>query len=157
MHLTSHTDYALRLLMLLALEPERLHTIEEIARRNQVSRNHMMKVAQRLTQSGFVSSVRGRSGGLRLSRPAAEICLGDVVRATEEAFCIVECFDPASDTCVVSRACRLRAVLNEATQAFLGVLDGYSLADLVAAPRVAANMRKLLSAPLPLAARRGRS
>lgn len=117
----------------------------------------MMKVAQRLTQSGFVSSVRGRSGGLRLSRPAAEICLGDVVRATEEAFCIVECFDPASDTCVVSRACRLRAVLNEATQAFLGVLDGYSLADLVAAPRVAANMRKLLSAPLPLAARRGRS
>lgn len=158
MHLTSHTDYALRLLMLLALEPERLHTIEEIARRHRVSKNHLMKVALRLTQSGFVTSVRGRSGGLRLARPAAEIGLGTVVRATEDAFCIVECFDPATDACVVSKACRLRAVLNEATRAFLAVLDSYSLADMVASPRAAASMRNLLSADQPpLVAGRGRS
>ncbi|TJY58845.1 Rrf2 family transcriptional regulator [Sinimarinibacterium sp. CAU 1509] len=145
MHLTSHTDYALRLLMLLALEPDRLHTIAEIAQRHRVSKNHLMKVALRLTQAGFVSSTRGRGGGLRLARLASDVSLGAVVRATEDAFCIVECFDPATDTCAISKACRLRMVLNEATQAFLNVLDRYSLADMVASPRLAANMKTLLA------------
>src|SRR6185312_2911579 len=101
MHLTFHTDYALRLLMLLALEPDGLHTIEEAARRYSISRNHLMKVAQTLTRAGFVESLRGRGGGLKLARPAETINLGAVVRATEDGFALVECFDPAVNDCVV--------------------------------------------------------
>jgi len=134
MHLTLHTDLALRLLMLLALEPDKLHTIEEVARRYNVSRNHMMKVAQTLTQEGFVDSLRGRGGGLRLARPAARINLGQVVRKTEDSFTLVECFDRGRNTCIVSSACGLRGPLEEALAAFLAVLDRYSLADLIANP-----------------------
>jgi len=85
MRLTRHTDYALRLLMLLAMEPEAKHTIGEAARRYHISRNHMMKVAQTLVQAGFVGGLRGRRGGLRLERQAEAINLGAVVRATEES------------------------------------------------------------------------
>ena len=108
MRLTVHTDYALRLLMLLAMEPEQLHTIEEIARRYDISRNHLMKVTQTLAQAGFVESLRGRGGGLRLARPAGEIILGEVVRATEDGFDIVECFNRVNNRCVVAPACGLR-------------------------------------------------
>lgn len=145
MRLTAHTDYALRLLMLLALEPEELHTIEEIARRYDISRNHMMKVALRLTQAGFVESVRGRSGGLKLAQPAERIGLGDVVRATEDSLAIVECFDRERNGCIVSSACGLRSVLNEALAAFFDVLDGYTLADLIGKPDISRRMRRLLA------------
>src|SRR5262249_20746161 len=111
MHLTLHSDYALRLLMLLAMEPDELHTIEEIARRYRVSRNHLMKVAQALAQGGFIESLRGRGGGLRLARPAASINLGAVVRATEDGFTLVECFGEAENNCVVAPACGLRGPL----------------------------------------------
>lgn len=143
--LTLHTDYALRLLMLLALEPEALHTIEEIASRYDISRNHLMKVTQTLAGAGFVDSLRGRGGGLRLAKPAGEIILGDVVRATEDGFNLVECFDRKSNTCVVAPVCGLRGPLEEALLAFLAALDGYSLADLVANPGSMRRMKMLLA------------
>lgn len=145
MRLTLHTDYALRLLMLLALEPDDRHTIEEAARRYAISRNHMMKVAQTLTQAGFVESTRGRGGGLRLARAPEAINLGAVVRASEDSFALVECFDAARNGCIVAPACGLRGPLEEALAAFLAVLDRYSLADLVARPGTFRAMRRLLA------------
>ncbi len=144
MRLTFHSDYGLRLLMLLALEPERLHTIEEVSKRYGISRSHLMKVAMTLTQTGFVESVRGRGGGLRLAKPAESIVLGAVVRATEDSLGIVECFDRNTNTCVVAPACRLKGVLNDAMSAFMDVLDQRTLADLVKVPANNRRMRQLL-------------
>jgi len=146
MHLTLHTDYALRLLMLLALEPGELHTIEEVARRYGISRNHLTKITQTLVQAGFIESLRGRGGGLRLGRPAEAINLGAVVRATEDGFELVECFDRERSLCVVAPACGLRGPLEEALEAFLGVLDRYWLHDLVKNPGTFRRMRRLLTA-----------
>ncbi len=145
MRLTLHTDFALRLVMLLALEPDDRHTIEAVARRYRISRNHLMKVAQSLVAGGIVESARGRGGGLRLARPAAAINLGAVVRATEDSFALVECFDPRRNSCVVTPACGLRGPLEEALAAFLAVLDRYSIADLIADPRSYRRMRRLLA------------
>jgi Rrf2 family transcriptional regulator, nitric oxide-sensitive transcriptional repressor len=152
MRLTRHTDYALRLLMLLALEPESAHTIEAVARRYRISRNHATKVAQTLIQAGFVGGARGRGGGLRLRGPAEAVNLGAVVRATEESLALVECFDLERNACVVAPVCGLRGPLQAALNAFLAVLDGYSLADLVKGASVAHRMRRLLSDELPDAA-----
>jgi Rrf2 family nitric oxide-sensitive transcriptional repressor len=148
--LTFHTDYSLRLLMLLALEPDHLHTIEEVSRRHRVSRNHMMKVAMTLAQGGFVESVRGRGGGLRLARPPAQIGVGAVVRATEDSFDIVECFEQGGGGCAITPACRLKGVLHQAVADFLGALDRYTLADLVEPAAAGRRMRRLL--PLGAAA-----
>lgn len=153
MRLTLHTDYSLRLLMLLAMEPDALHTIEEVAQRYDISRNHLMKVVQTLGQAGFVQSLRGRSGGLRLAQPAARINLGAVVRATEDNFALVECFDRERNTCVVAPACGLRGPIEEALQAFLGVLDRYSLADLIKNPSSLRRMRRLLASTQALEVR----
>jgi Rrf2 family nitric oxide-sensitive transcriptional repressor len=145
MRLTLHSDYALRLLMLLALEPNQAHTVETVATRYRISRNHMNKVVQTLAQGGFVQSMRGRGGGIRLARPAKEINLGAVVRTTEDNFNVVECFDSGTNTCRVASVCGLRGPLEEAVAAFLGVLDGYSLADLIARSGASRRMRALLS------------
>jgi Rrf2 family nitric oxide-sensitive transcriptional repressor len=153
MRFTLHTDYALRLLMLLAMEADELHTIEEVARRYGISRNHLMKVTQTLAQAGYIKSVRGRGGGIRLGRPAAQINLGAVVRATEDGFALVECFDRERNTCVVASACGLRGPLDEALRAFLAVLDRYSLADLVSNPNALRRMRHLLADPAATEAR----
>jgi Rrf2 family nitric oxide-sensitive transcriptional repressor len=142
MRVTLHTDYALRMLMLLAMEPDELHTIEEISTRYDISRNHLMKVAQTLVQAGFVMSTRGRNGGLRLARAPEDINVGAVVRTTEDSFDLVECFSAADNTCLISSACGLRGPLEEALLAFLDVLDGYDLADLIKNP---GRMRRILS------------
>lgn len=131
MRLTVHTDYALRVLIHLGLLEGRTGTIEEVATAYGISRNHLMKVAHRLGKAGFVETMRGRGGGLRLARPAAEICVGAVVRATEEDFALVECFPPLQKDCVIWPACTLRHVLAEALAAYFAVLDGYTLADLL--------------------------
>lgn len=144
MRVTLHTDYALRVLMLLALEPDELHTIEEIATRYDISRNHLMKVAQTLVQGGFVDSLRGRNGGLRLGKTPQNINLGAVVRSTEDGFDLVECFDATRNTCIISPVCGLRSPLEEALAAFLAVLDGYTLADLVKNPDRNKQVIKLL-------------
>ena len=144
MRLTLHTDHALRLLMLLAIEPGERHTIEEIALRYGISRNHLMKIAQALAQAGFIESQRGRGGGLMLGRAATSINLGAVIRTMEDGFALVECMDQERNTCVIAPACGLRGPLEEALQAFLAVLDGYSLNDLVKSPKTAISMRRLL-------------
>lgn len=144
MRLNLHTDYALRVLMFLALAPGRLHTIEAVSARYGISRNHLMKVAQTLGRAGMVDNQRGRGGGMQLARPAAAILLGDVLRATEDNFALVECFDDARNTCLLAPACGLRSPLDEALAAFFAVLDGYSLADLVDRRGVGHRMRQLL-------------
>jgi Rrf2 family nitric oxide-sensitive transcriptional repressor len=126
MRLKSYTDYALRVLMHLAAKPDRLASIGEMARTYRISHNHLMKVVHDLRKQGFLEAVRGRSGGVRLGRPATEISVGDVVRHTEGSFDLVDC-----GSCVIARACALTAALHEARRAFMAVLDGYSLADLV--------------------------
>ena len=145
MRLTLHTDFSLRLLMLLALEPDGLHTIEEVARRYRISQNHLMKVAQTLAQQGFVESVRGRGGGIKLAKSATRINLGAVVRTTEDSLALVECFDRKRNNCVVSPACGLQGPLQEALAAFFAVLDRYTLADLISNPVAHERMRRLLA------------
>ncbi|SNS80384.1 transcriptional regulator, BadM/Rrf2 family [Sphingomonas laterariae] len=125
MKLTRHTDYALRMLLYLAARPDRLCSIGEIAGAYRISQNHLMKVANELGRAGHIVTVRGRNGGLRLARPAGEINIGAVVRDTEEGFNLVDCTD-----CLIATACGLPGALNQATRAFIGVLDGYSLADI---------------------------
>jgi Rrf2 family nitric oxide-sensitive transcriptional repressor len=132
------------MLMLLAVETGQLHTIEDIARRHKISRNHLMKIAQTLVRAGFVESVRGRHGGLRLACAAKSINVGAVVRATEDGFTLVECFDQQHNSCVITSACGLRGPLNEALRAFLAVLDRHSLDDLVKNASMARRMSRLL-------------
>jgi Rrf2 family nitric oxide-sensitive transcriptional repressor len=130
MRLTVYSDYSLRLLMYLALHGKELVTIGEIAAVYGISRNHLMKVAFQLGRHGILQTVRGRNGGLRLARKPESIGLGEVVRITEEDFAQVECFDPATNRCSITAPCRLRGVLARALDAYLAVLDEYTLADL---------------------------
>ena len=130
MRLSVQTDYALRTLMYLAAH-EGHHSISEIAGQYGISKNHLMKVAQRLAAEGFVDSVRGRSGGLLLNQPAETINVGNVVRTFEEHVAFVECFDAASGGCVVTPVCGLRHVLADGIEAFLRHLDGFTIADLI--------------------------
>ncbi len=130
MRLSVHTDYALRTLMYLAAHDGH-HSITEIAGQYGISKNHLMKVAQRLVAEGFVESVRGRSGGLLLNQPADTINVGKVVRTFEDYGAFVECFDKASNSCVVSPVCGLRHVLADGVEVFLRHLDGFTVADLV--------------------------
>jgi len=157
MRLTVHTDYALRTLLYLGLHGERLGSIRAIAQAYDISENHLTKVVHRLGRGGFVNTVRGRGGGIRLARPPAAIRIGDVVRRTEEDMALVECFGSAN-TCRITAACRLRGAFDEALRAFLAVLDGYTLADLLGAPEMLADTLGLavptasLTPPLPLRA-----
>lgn len=134
MQLTKFSDFALRMLMYAHAAGDRRVTIEEMAASYRVSRAHLMKVANALTRAGFLKAVRGRSGGLKLAQPAEAIRLGDVVRATEPDFALVECFSTGNQ-CIISGCCRLPRVMNEALAAFLDVLDGYTLASIALRPR----------------------
>ncbi len=130
MRLTVYSDYALRLLMYLAVRGDKLATIPQIAQAYNISGNHLMKVVHQLGQAGYLETVRGRGGGIRLARPAADIVLGDVIRFTEPDMDIVPCFAPENQDCPLRRACRLKGALERARLAFLHVLDEYTLADL---------------------------
>ena len=125
MRLTRYTDYALRVLMYLSARPDHHCAISEISGSYGISHNHLTKVVQDLRRSGFVSAMRGRNGGITLARPAAEINVGAVVRVTEDSFQVVDC-----NTCIVAPGCGLSSVMGEATNAFVAVLDRYTLADL---------------------------
>jgi Rrf2 family nitric oxide-sensitive transcriptional repressor len=129
MQLTRYTDYSLRVLIFLAIQPpERRSTINEIAERFEISRNHLVKIVHRLGQLGYVHTIRGKGGGLCIGAEPGEINLGAVVRDTEATLDVINCTDPY---CPVAPACRLKGVLNEARDAFLAVLDRYTLADLI--------------------------
>lgn len=147
MRLTVHTDYSLRVLMYLAAAPERRPTVGEIAGRHAISRNHLMKVVHRLGVAGFVQTLRGQKGGLRLARAAREINLGEVVRSAETGMALAPCFEPDGGRCALTPACRLRRVLQQAGDAFLFVLDGYTLADLTDNRAVLAELLGLEAAP----------
>ncbi len=131
MELTVYTDYAFRVLMYLAVRPERLCSIAELAHDYRISRNHLVKVVHGLARGGFLRTYRGRGGGVRLARPPAEIRIGDVMRYTEGPVRPVECFRAEDNRCVIAPACGLPRALNEAFGAFFSVLDRYTLADLV--------------------------
>jgi Rrf2 family nitric oxide-sensitive transcriptional repressor len=131
MRLTSYTDYALRSLIFLGLNRDRLVTIQDIADLHGISKNHLMKVVHQLGVSGMVETVRGRNGGLRLRREPADINIGEVVRNTETDFYMAECFDPDNVGCAYSASCTLKGVLSAATAAYLKVLDGVTLADML--------------------------
>lgn len=131
MRLTSYTDYALRSLIFLGLNRDRLVTIQDIADLHGISKNHLMKVVHQLGVSGMVETVRGRNGGLRLKREPADINIGAVVRNTETDFYMAECFDPDNVGCAYSGSCTLKGVLSAATAAYLKVLDGVTLADML--------------------------
>ncbi|OVZ58444.1 Rrf2 family transcriptional regulator [Pigmentiphaga sp. NML080357] len=143
MRLTTHSDYALRLLMYVGRHPDRLCTIAEVAGMHDISEAHLMKVTHRLGQLGYLATVRGKGGGMRLARAPAEIGLGDVVRKLEPDFHLVECHVPDGG-CALTGHCRLTGILDTALQRFLQHLDRYTLADLL--PPVGASA----SFPFPL-------
>ncbi|WP_431324579.1 RrF2 family transcriptional regulator [Rhizobium sp. YTU87027] len=147
MRLTVYSDYALRLMMYLALKGDRLSTISEIAEAYDISKAHLMKITHELAQKGLIDTVRGRQGGMRLARGAAQIGVGEIVRSCEPDFAIVPCMEKSDEiACVVQPACVLKRALAAAAAAFLDVLDGYTLADLT---RPAMPLRRLLALPEP--------
>jgi len=131
MRLTSFTDYTLRSLMFLGMNRDRLVTIQDIADLHSISKNHLTKVVHQLGVTGLVETVRGRNGGLRLNREPADINIGEVVRDSETDFFMAECFDGEHNTCGFSGSCALKFKLEQATQAYLKVLDGVTLEDLL--------------------------
>jgi len=139
--LTKFSDYSLRLLIYLGLHEDRLVSIGEISRAYRVSPHIIVKVVQLLTAQELIVSVRGRNGGLRLNKPAAEINVGRLLRRTEPGWDLVECFDTASNTCPIDGVCGLKGVLKRAQRAFLEELDAHTLADFL--PRAPALIQLL--------------
>ena len=125
MRLTRYTDYALRVVIYLAARPDGLSSVADISEAYGISRNHLSKVVHELGKAGYVTTLRGRSGGIRLARPASQISVGELVRATEDGFDLADC-----GRCIIQPACGMSGVLTEAVTAFLAVLDLYSFADL---------------------------
>lgn len=130
MRITRYTDYSLRVLIFVALKRDEISTIGEIADAYQISKNHLRKVVHELSCKGYIHASRGKNGGMRLNRPAQQINIGELVRQTEQDLALVECFGQES-TCVLTPACELKHVLNQALEAFFACLDKYTLADLL--------------------------
>jgi Rrf2 family nitric oxide-sensitive transcriptional repressor len=133
MRLTKWTDYSLRVLMHCAATQHRSQplTIQEIADRHAISRSHLMKIVMTLSALGWIESIRGRGGGIRLLVKPDSLTLGQVVRETESDFNLVECFDEGTNTCRLNHRCNLKSVLQDSLQAYLKVLDGVTLADIL--------------------------
>lgn len=130
MRMTLHTDYALRILMMLGASESRPVTVQQVADSYGLSRNHLLKVALNLRNMGLIAATRGRSGGIALTQPPENINIGAVVRATENDLAPVECMRKGG-TCLLSPSCRLKGVVREALEAYFAVFDKYSLADLI--------------------------
>lgn len=142
MRLTTYTDFALRALMHLAVNRERLVTIQEIADVHGIAKNHLTKVVHQLGLLGVIETVRGRNGGVRLGEEPAQINIGALVRSTEPDFFMAECFDQVRNECLYSSVCVLKEVLHSATDAYLGVLDGVTLADIMKKSEIRIGNRK---------------
>jgi Rrf2 family nitric oxide-sensitive transcriptional repressor len=133
LRLTKYTDYSLRVLIYLAVHPDRRCSIQEIADRYQISKNHLMKVVRQLASAGFIDSVRGVRGGLRLGLDSSAINLAEVIEEMEPDFGMVECLR-ADNQCVITGPCKLQGLLRQSTQAFLDVMRQQTLADLLSSP-----------------------
>lgn len=142
MRLTRHTDYALRVLIYLSVHPAQRVSIRNVADAYGISHNHLTKVAQRLQRGGWISTARGQGGGIALSCRPAEINVGEVARQLEPADALVECMGPDGN-CPIAPACGLQGALADALEAFMKVLDGYTLEDLAGGRRRGA-LRNLL-------------
>ena len=134
LRLTQFSNFAIRALMYAALNGSTPSAVPEIARAYGVSYDHLKKVAAELCRLGYLETVRGRNGGVRLAKDPGAIRIGEVIRQTEGDTLLVECFDPATNICPLLTACQLRVALQEALAAFYDVLDRYTLADLIRAP-----------------------
>ena len=145
MQLTQYTDFGLRALIALAINPGERLTVTEISSAYSISRNHLVKVVARLADLGYVETVRGKGGGVRLARAPADIRLGEVVRNLEAELGVVECLEGGGGSCMITSACRLKGVLRDATARFLDCLDEYTLADAMK-PRIP--MARLLGIPV---------
>lgn len=148
MRITAYTDYSIRVLMYLAVRPDHQARIADIAMAYGISETHLMKVVHQLGLAGDIRTVRGRRGGIRLARPANEINLGTVVRRTEADLNLVPCFESPT-TCPIASACTLQGVFHEALDAFLAVLDRYTLADLLVRRFDLAALFQVEPAPAP--------
>jgi len=147
MRLTTYTDYTLRVLIRLSVRPHHLTTIADIAESYGISENHLMKVVHQLGVAGYIETVRGRNGGIRLLKEPRDINVGEIVRRTEPDFDLVPCFN-ASGACVIESACILKDSLDQARGAFLAVLDRYTLADLVRPRRKLATLLNVKPGPV---------
>ena len=130
MYITRYTDYSLRVLIYLAAEGDRLATIQEIADSYDISKNHLMKVVHQLNKKGYIETIRGKKGGMRLHMAPQDINIGILVRETEQDLSIVECFS-SKNACKITPVCGLKSMFGEALKAFLEVLDRYTLADVI--------------------------
>ena len=135
MRLTTFSDYSLRVLIYLGTARGRLATIDQVADAYGISANHLMKVVHHLAQNGFIETMRGKHGGMRLAHAPESIRLGDVLRTTEDGFALVECFEEGDSDCRIARCCALKSALARALEAFVAELDRYTLADLIAPAR----------------------
>ena len=133
MRLTTMTDYALRLLIYLGRNPERLCTTAEVAQAYAISEAHLTKITHQLGLGGWITTVRGKGGGMKLALPAEDIMLGELVRAIEPDFYLVECLGQAN-ACSLTGGCKLTGIINDALAAFLETLDGHTLAELLPPP-----------------------
>lgn len=131
MNLTRFTDYSLRVLIFVGVHRDRLVSIQEVSDAYRISRNHIVKVVHQLGRLGFLDNVRGRKGGIRLAREPQDIRVGDVVRATEPGFVLLECFDPRQNRCAITPACRLMDTLATGLERFMQTLDDVTLQDLL--------------------------
>jgi Rrf2 family nitric oxide-sensitive transcriptional repressor len=131
MRLTTYTDFSLRVLIYVAVKPDPLPTIQQISASYGISKNHLMKVVHELGLAGYLRTTQGKGGGISLARPAQSIVLGELVRLTEPDMALMPCFAPVATACAIFPACKLKVAVQAARDAFLAVLDGYTLADLV--------------------------
>lgn len=130
MQLTVFTDFGLRGLMFLAAQPDQRSSVKEIADHYNISYNHLVKVAHKLSQLGYVYGTKGKGGGMQLAKSADKLKLGDLVRALEPNMDIVECFNRDKNTCRITKGCQLKHYLMEANNAFIATLNKHSLADI---------------------------
>ena len=143
MRLTLHTDYALRVLLYVGLKRDALTTIPEIVRHFDISKGHVMKVVHRLAQKGYLQTIRGKSGGMRLARGPTEIGVGAVVRDMEQELGVLGCLQDKKGYCRIEECCVLRSALRQATNAFLATLDRYTIADLLQPQRALARLLQI--------------
>jgi Rrf2 family transcriptional regulator, nitric oxide-sensitive transcriptional repressor len=145
MQLTQYTDFALRTLMALGLAPAQKLTVTQVSQAYGISRNHLVKVVVKLAEQGYVETLRGKGGGMRLARSPESIRIGDVVRVMENELGVVECLQADGGSCVIAPVCRLKGLMRTATRKFIEELDEHTLADLV---RQRAPLSKLLGIPV---------